>query len=560
MNNVRWIRADVANFMPQYALISDCLAGEVAIKGIVGAYIPNGMSLPSAAAYGGAGGSLATLISNYPRIDAWRSQRYLPMPNFKDQSPENIERYRDYVIRAVFYGATSRTLDGMTGQVFQRDPVVDIPKALEDVALEDADGSGVGLIQLSMRAVRYVLPYGRAGILVDYPETEGDTTKAQVQDGSIRPVIKIYPPWDVINWRTIKVGAKQILSLVVLRERYTIDDDDFESVQAERFRVLRLDDNNEYFQELYEPDGLSSRGKVKATLSKTTFPIKDAAGNPLKELPFMFIGSENNDCDVDKPPMYDIASINVAHYRNSADYEESCHMTGQPTLALTGLTQDWVDNVLKGAVRMGARTSVPLPIGADIKIVQPDPNTMPKDAMDQKERHMVALGAKLVQQQQVQRTATESIMEGSSETSILANVARNVSKAFQWALIKAMTFIESSEAKVEFQLNTQFELAQLSADDQSKLIAGWQKGAYTFSEMRAVLRKAGVATKKDDEALAEIATEQAVMTAAGAIVDPFAEVAVPGQTSAPNVDPTNPNPSKTPAKHATQRSTRGQGA
>ena len=59
----------------------------------------------------------------------------------------------------------------------------------------------------------------------------------------------------------------------------------------------------------------------------------------LANIPFIFCGALNNSPDVDKSPVYDIAEVNIAHYRNSADYEESCFIAGQATPVLTGLTQ-----------------------------------------------------------------------------------------------------------------------------------------------------------------------------------------------------------------------------
>ena len=59
--------------------------------------------------------------------------------------------------------------------------------------------------------------------------------------------------------------------------------------------------------------------------------------------------------------MYDLAVLNIAHYRNSADYEESCFVTGQPTVWASGLTEAWVEDVLKGELRLGSFGGIPLP-------------------------------------------------------------------------------------------------------------------------------------------------------------------------------------------------------
>ena len=421
--------------------------------------------------------------------------KYLPMPNADDESPENVARYDAYLKRAVFYNVTQRTLSGMVGEVFSRDPVVEMPTSL-DVMGEDADGSGLTLTQLAKRAVRYTLSMGRAGVLADYPHVEEGISRADVESGDIQPTLTIYSALDVINWRTIKKKAKTYLTLVVLREMYDDEDDGFAVTQKEQFRVLRLTDGV-YTVEIYR-DGAVFMEAVAPT---------DADGKTFDYIPFTFIGSENNDAEIDHPPMYDLSSLNVAHYRNSADYEEGVYMVGQPTPVFAGLTEEWVKNVMDGQVRLGSRGGVMLPDGGSAQLLQMEANTAAFEAMEHKEKQMVALGAKLVEQKQVQRTATEADLESASETSVLADVAKNVSAALKFGIEICARFAGDADAEIVYDLNTDYRIARMTPQERAQLISEWQQGAVTFSEMRAGLRKAGAATLDDDEAKDEIESE-----------------------------------------------------
>ncbi|WBF76811.1 hypothetical protein PSV3_00109 [Septimatrevirus PSV32] len=191
------------------------------------------------------------------------------------------------------------------------------------------------------------------------------------------------------------------------------------------------------------------------------------------------------------------------------DYEESCYIVGQPTPVLIGLTEEWVTNVLKGSVNFGSRGGIPLPAGADAKLLQASENTMLKEAMDTKERQMVALGAKLVEQKEVQRTATEAELEAASEGSTLSSATKNVSAAFEWALKWAARWVGQADSGVKFELNTDFDIARMTPDERRSLVEEWQKGAITFEEMRTGLRKAGVATEDDAKAKEKIAKDTA---------------------------------------------------
>ncbi len=473
MANVSFVKKELKLLLSLYYLIRDCIDGEVKIK---------------------AG-----------------KTKYLPQPNAEDESEENQARYKAYIERAVFYNVTARTLKGLVGQVFLRDPVIEVPSLLKIVE-EDANGGGVSLTQSAKKAVAFVLAHGRAGLFVDYPATEGVASRAQLEAGDIRPTVNIYEPWRVINWRTTTRGAKEILSLVVLSETYVASDDGFEAKEAEQFRVLRLGKSLEnveagidesedvYTVEIWQKSG----GKFGIA---ETYQPRDSSGALLKEIPFTFIGAENNDVEIDNPPLYDLASLNIGHYRNSADYEESCFIVGQPTPYFAGLTEEWVNKVMKGVVTLGSRAAVPLPEGGTAGLLQAESNTMPYEAMQHKERQMVALGAKLVEQTTVQRTATEADLEATSENSTLSSSAKNVSAAYKWGLEWCAEFVGVPATGIKFELNTDFDIANMTPQERQQTISEWQAGAISFSEMREGLRKAGVAKLDDKKAKAEIDAE-----------------------------------------------------
>lgn len=477
MPNVAFVTEEVKKLLPQYDLIRDCLAGEQQVK--------------------------------------FRRDKYLPRPNPSDTSPANIARYNAYLTRAVFYNVSQRTLAGLVGQVFLRDPVVEVPTLLKPV-VDDATGSGVTLQQLAQSTANYVMPYGRAGLYVDYPDTEEPATRQQVEDGELRPTLAVVAPWDCLNYRVRIKGAKHYLTLVVFREDYDKEDDGFETKKGDQWRVLRLDENGEYLVEIY-------RDKMGMQPVARYFP-QDATGARMREIPFIFVGATNNDPKCDAPPMYDLCSLNMAHYRNSADYEENVYFIGQPTPWFAGLTEEWVNKVMGGTVSLGARGAVMLPENGSAGLLQVDPNTLAKEAMDQKEAQMLALGAKLVEGSQVQRTATEADIDNVSETSVLSSVAKNVGAAIKWALEKAAAFVGAPAENIAYDMNTEFDLVNLSPEEIGAVIAAWQQGALSFEEMRTILRRAGYAYLADKVAKQQLDDEAATAIdleakKAGAIAD-----------------------------------------
>ena len=458
LSGVSYEKQSLREIKDKYQLIQDCLDGESAVK--------------------------------YARA------RYLPVPNPEDESNDNSLRYDSYLKRAVFYAASARTLRGLVGQIFLRDPVFTIPDIMQPI-VDNANGEGVDLIQLCKRVCYYALGFGRCGLLVDYPSVDSSTSISQQLNGEVRPIIRAFAPWDVINWKTRMIGSIKALSLVVIRETVDEDNDDFEESIITRYRVLRLV-GDDCITQIWEQ---MKDGNFQIT---EEYNLCDHTGDLMHSIPFKFIGSENNDADIDYPPMYDLATLNIAHYRNSADYEESCFISGQPTLWMSGLTQEWWEDVLKKKIMMGSRAAIPLPENGSADLLQSLPNTMPFEAMGHKERQMVALGAKLIEPRTIERTATETEIETASDNSVLATAAKNVTSSILWALGVCSEFIGNVGAEIKFELNTNFDLTSMSSEELRQVIAAWQAQSISYSEMRENLKRSGIAKLDDDEAIEEM--------------------------------------------------------
>jgi hypothetical protein len=472
MPNVAFTRDEINQLFERWELVRDCLSGQRQIK------------------------------FGLNRV------KYLPRPNASDESRENKERYEAYVRRAIFYNVTGRTLKGLIGQVFAKDPSFKKPTEL-DIFEDDIDGGGVSIDQQASKTLGYTLAFGRAGLLVDYPTVSEPTSKEETDNGDVRPTVTLFEPWQVINWRTQTIGAKKLLTLVVITETNITNDDGFEHQFEDRYRVLRLV-NGIYTVEFWVKTVDQLTKQTSFALQVPPFAPLDGSGNTWDEIPFTFVGSENNDASADLPPLYDMAEINIGHYRNSADYEEACFICGQPTPVLTGLTQNWVDNVLKGTVQLGSRAAIPLPVGANAVLLQAAPNIMPHEAMQDKERQMVALGARLVEQATVQRTAMEAGLEEATESSILSKCAKNVSRAYSDCLKWAVRFVNGQEDinddDLYYELNTKFNVATMDAQTLAGCIAAWQANAISIEEMRAKLIESDFAYQDMEEYKASLET------------------------------------------------------
>lgn len=458
--NPDYILPELLPHFTKWQLVADCYAGETAVKA--------------------------------------KGELYLPNPSPASEPPDvKAKRYKDYQTRAVFYNATRKTAKALSGLAFAKYPLLDLPKNLE-ILQNDVDGAGTDLTQHARRALTMLLIKGRGGLLADFPVSAGGTKD---KTKHLRPVVKLYEPEQIINWRTATIDGQKRLTLLVIKESYVKSDDGFRAEYGEQLLVLRLADGVATSQ-ILRKDGV---GFVPFTEQA---PIYDFAQKPFDVIPFSFIGADDNDESIDDAPLYDLAMLNLAHYRDSADYQESNFIAGQPTLFITGVTNEWYRDVLKpnGGVHFGSRVGQILGVGATAQLLQADANNANFEAMRHKEEQMVAIGARLVGNTS-NKTATEAGAEIAEQTSLLATICNNLSDAYSRCFGYLGRFM-GADGVPTVSFNTNFATNKMTAQERAQLIAEWQGGAISFGEMRAKLVEDEIATIEDaDEAKALIESE-----------------------------------------------------
>lgn len=482
-----FIKPELLAMMPVYELVTACYQGERAIKRTTG--------YNALGAHGNGGGANNFSVSPY-----------LPDPSPASEKYEvRAKRYQDYLNRAVFYNVTRRTVSALVGQIFSKYPTYDLN---ELAYLEgDIDGSGESLVQQAKDAAIQCLLKGGGGLLADMPVNNG-VTRASMASGGIRPTISHYERESIINWRVSKVGAVYKLSLLVLSQSYITEDDGYEQKLGEQLLVLRLVDGLAESEILQKIDG--------DWVSQGVNKLKDNKGKQLTEIPFYFYGAVNNDAEIDGSPVYDLAELNIAHFRNSADLEESLFIS-QPTLVVSGLTEQWVNDVLDNGIAIGSRSGILLPVGGSAQLLQPDPNDKIQVAMRHKEEQMKALGAKLVESQSGQaKTALQASQEGADETSVLSTISNNLSDCFTKAIRACGRYVGIATDGLFVTFNTQFNFSKLSPEQIDRLVSLWQGGAITFGELRSQLVESEFANiESSDEARAIIEQEQGALIYSG---------------------------------------------
>ncbi|WP_298983472.1 DUF4055 domain-containing protein [uncultured Roseibium sp.] len=427
-----------------------------------------------------------------------KGEIYLPKLGEQDE-----DDYKKYLLRSTFLGAFGRTVEAFSGMVFRRAPVIKLPSTMEEWS-KDVTGDGIDLISFASTVVDEILITGRAGILTDFPTTDGygDLTIAQAEALQLEPFLRKYIAESIVNWRlgTLPNGGYGVIKVVLLEfvEEESIANE-FETVDLRQYRVLDFHEGA-YRQRIYKEDqkaatknvtgavpmsvDIKSGDKTKGADEKLTgkeipgfhlyevFPM--IGGKTLDYIPFTFINVKTLTAEVEKPPMVDLVHQNMQHYRVSADYYHGLHYVGLPTPYVTGVTSDNAPNSI-GPTQIWALSNPDSQVGY-LQVDAEGFKTL-REEMIAIEGRMAAMGARMLAPEKTGVEAAETLnVKSRGEQSTLSRISGTVSRGMVQALMIARDWMAGT-GDVEFELNKDFIATALTAQDITALIAAWQSGA-----------------------------------------------------------------------------------
>ena len=231
-----------------------------------------------------------------------KHRRYLP------QEPRELdESYDNRLARSVcppYYQRLERMLAGM----LTRKPV-----RLEDTSdvimeqLFDVDMQGNDLNVFTYETARKLVRYGHIGTLVVAPTAGG------------RPYWCTYTPRQILGWRTEAKDGQQALSMLRLSETVTVPDGEYGEKAVQQIRLLT-------------PGGYQLHQKG----DDGEFRITDEGTTSLSEIPFSVAYSNRVGYLESRPPLEDIAELNLKVYQVQSDLDNQLHISAVPMLAFFG--------------------------------------------------------------------------------------------------------------------------------------------------------------------------------------------------------------------------------
>lgn len=386
---------------------------------------------------------------------------YLPKLGGQEQ-----DEYNSYVKRALYFEATARTLDGLTGMLFRKEPQKDVPGAIEPY-LDDMDMAGRSALAMAESAAQNVLQVSRHAILVDYPQGVDATTQAEAERAGVRPYAVEYAAEDILNWRTERTGGIQKLTLVVLHETvHEVAEDGFGVNLVTQYRSLSLEEG-QYVQRVWRKD----QDKTEWVVVDELRPMMNGA--PLDYIPFVFINPTGTTPDLEQPHLLPLANLNISHYRTMADLEHGAHFTALPTPYATGVSDKEMPEAI-GPTAQWIFSSSDASVGL-LEYTGQGLEALEKRAQS-KESQMAVLGARMLAPEKKQVEAAETAaIHRSGENSVLASISRSVSEAMG-RVLRIMADWSGQSGEVQYELTTDFTPGNIEPQTLTALLQALQAG------------------------------------------------------------------------------------
>lgn len=334
---------------------------------------------------------------------------------------ETASGYSRRINSAVFTNATEQTLQTLSSKPFADGLEYgdDIPQPIIDQVLHNVDLLGNNLEVFAKQWFREGLAKAMCHVLVDFPRVDPnpDGSPRTLDDDRrlhIRPYWVMIKPECVLFARASLIDGQEILEHVRILETL-VEPDGFAEKVVQQIRVLEIGTTTLY---------------RKGTNEKWEIFEKYETG--LNFIPLVTYYSDRDALMYAKPPLLDLAWLNIAHWQSTADQRHALTVSSFPILACSGASADDSD---------------PITIGPNKVLYNPDPQgrfyyvehtgvaiQSGRDELQSLEEKMAGYGAEFLRKKTGGQTATARAIDSAEALSDLAGMAMVFEDAIAQAL------------------------------------------------------------------------------------------------------------------------------
>lgn len=265
---------------------------------------------------------ISTVIGGTATMRAAK-EKYLPRHQY-----ESSESYNERLSRATLKNYTGRTLENLTSKAFRDPPLLgdDVPEVIKAL-MEDVDLEGNAFLVFARSWFKTSIERCFGFVLVDYSRTEALPGQVRTLDDDrkegVRPFWRLIDAIDMLYLRAEKIGGEYQIVEARIREWETFKKG-WGDETKERIRVLTPG-----AFELYEKQQTKKNAKPK-------WIRIDQGPMSLGYVPLVSFYTDKTSICEGKPPLEDLAYLNVEHFQSSADQRSILTVARFPILAVSG--------------------------------------------------------------------------------------------------------------------------------------------------------------------------------------------------------------------------------
>lgn len=325
---------------------------------------------------------------------------------------ESLGSYEYRLHQSFLYNGLRKTIDTAVGKPFSTPLTLSAPATITQYAT-DIDLEGRNLHAFARDTLEVAMGYGISYILVDYPTVPGLQTLADQQSVGARPYWVHIAPQQMLGWRSERINGVETLTQARLLESVTLPDGDWGETEVQQIRVL-------------EP----GRYRIYRR-ADDVWALFDEGPVSLDVVPLVPVYTQRTAFFCGKPPLMDLAWLNLEHWQSSSDQSNILHVARVPILFGAGFGDD--EQLIIGA-KSAVKSRAP---DAKLQYVEHSGAAIGagREAIQDIEDRMQKLGTQLLTRQMPGvQTATEASIETAESDSALKMMIMNLADALNQAL------------------------------------------------------------------------------------------------------------------------------
>ncbi len=284
---------------------------------------------------------------------------------------------------------------------------------------KDVTGDGTPLNEFARRMLVNSLLYGHDNVLVDYPDaTAAPRTLAEEQAAKDRkPYLVPIHAQQILGWRTEGNRAMGRLTQVRYFEMVCERDGAFGETVVEQIRVL-------------EPGTWQIWRRDDSGLG---WAIHSSGETTVGEIPMHTVYSNRLGTLTSKPPLLEVAYLNLAYVQRFTDYHHAIHVGASPILVLKGFDPD-----TGKPIGLSVNTAVLLPPDGDGYYVEPRSDAFEAQlkCLQTLEEQISSLGINTLAKQNITNAAADAKrLDRIDSDSIMSIISEDLSRTIE-SLIK----------------------------------------------------------------------------------------------------------------------------